>query len=196
MSLERRDGDLWLPVLHPSSLPVDSNGPEIVLSLAPTPGYAEDIHAASRVFTWTARMPTLFTVTPGWGQPEGELRFVVRGTMGGAYELAAEPFDPSAPPAPSDCSENPTCGCMVAECFGEPSPEEGLWEELLCAPAVFPQPDDPCLEHIQAAYTADGCGEVCPGFKLPGQEGICELPGCSALRDLLAMMGVDPCACL
>ncbi len=84
------DGD-WQPVLRDNGARLTSDGPEIDVTLSVDPKYG-GFKAEPRTFTYTARLPALFSVPPLGGQPTGTFRFVVEGQRPEAYTLTSEPF--------------------------------------------------------------------------------------------------------
>ncbi|MEE2644484.1 MAG: neutral/alkaline non-lysosomal ceramidase N-terminal domain-containing protein [Myxococcota bacterium] len=83
----------WAPLLHQSGLPVSSEGPEIELSLATEPSYADEMGETPRRFIWRAAMPLQFPTSPSFGQPRGRLRFIIEGKRPAPYRLVSEPVD-------------------------------------------------------------------------------------------------------
>jgi hypothetical protein len=97
VTLEVKDGESFVPYLRKNGAPLESNGPEIEVSLTTEPTYQESIGVTARVFRWTARMPTVFSVVPGAGQVEGVLRFRVNGHRPEAYEVTTDAITVPAP---------------------------------------------------------------------------------------------------
>jgi hypothetical protein len=92
VALERQNPHGWETVLRPNGSVLDSTGPEIVLSLAVEPTYESDKGPIPRVFHWTARMPTRFSVPPAGGQLQGTFRLLIKGKTPDDYALQSQPF--------------------------------------------------------------------------------------------------------
>ncbi len=91
--LETEIDGSWQAVRYPSGGAVHSGGPEIELLLAVEPPYEEALELPERTFRWTARMPSVFSVPPSWGQPQGRYRFMVEGQQSEPYRLESQTFE-------------------------------------------------------------------------------------------------------
>lgn len=97
VTLEILDGEAFVPYLRKNGAPLESDGPEIELSLTTEPTYQQSIGVTPRTFRWTAKMPTVFAVPPGRGQIEGVLRFRISGHRPEPYALTTEAVTVPAP---------------------------------------------------------------------------------------------------
>lgn len=97
VTLEVKEGDEFVPYLRMNGAPLESDGPEIEISLATQPTYKESIGVTPRTFLWTAKMPTRFAVVPGNGQISGVVRFRVNGHRPEPYELTTDAITVPAP---------------------------------------------------------------------------------------------------
>jgi len=71
---------------------VTNYGPEMEIYLAVEPRYPQQKFGA-RTFTWTVKLPTVFSVPLDWGPLQGTYRFVIEGTRPDAYSLTTAAFD-------------------------------------------------------------------------------------------------------
>ena len=90
------------------------------------------------------------------------------------------------------CGDEPTCLCIVEECFGALPGGPGL----IC-PLIEAEPT--CFALIAEAYAVGGCGPECGGATIPGIELVCNAPECAGLQPLIGLLAgdiCDECACV
>lgn len=92
VTLEKTDGNGGFePVTRTNGSIVTNYGPEMEIYLSAEPSYAAQ-HFGPRTFSWTVKLPTLFTVPLEWGPLQGEYRLQIEGARPQAYAITSEPF--------------------------------------------------------------------------------------------------------
>ena len=93
-------------------------------------------------------------------------------------------------PLANPCQANPTCECMVGECFAGLADVNVICGQLGGSPA--------CETLILDAYATGGCGTECGGITIPNLDALCNNTECAQVAvglELLAPGHCNACAC-